>query len=300
MDYSNDIQIEKEWTAILQIFENLGGISIVVGGVDVGKSTFIRWLANELLVKGVRPAIVDCDVGQSDIGPPTTIGMALIQRHFACYEDISADEIYFVGSVQPSGHLLQGLTGTFRLANKALAKGATHVIVNTTGWIEGAAIIYKQCKIDALRPSVIVAFQREKELNAIVSAYKRMNSTSLHFLSPSPQVQVRERELRRARRAQNFDRYFRDSVLIALSVGRVGISGIEFPLTVERVKGQLIALIDDYDNHKALGIVETFNYKNRQLEIRTPFKGNISRIRRLHFENFLFTEGKGDDYSGEN
>ena len=47
-----------------------------LGGMDVGKTTFTRRLVNRLTTQGQRAAIVDGDLGQSEIGPPACVGMA--------------------------------------------------------------------------------------------------------------------------------------------------------------------------------------------------------------------------------
>lgn len=45
---------------------------MVLGGADTGKTTLIEYLA-DLLANKFSVGIVDCDTGQSHIGPPTTI-----------------------------------------------------------------------------------------------------------------------------------------------------------------------------------------------------------------------------------
>jgi len=48
----------------------------VVGATDSGKTTLCRYLVDEAAAR-TRTAYVDCDTGQSRLGPPTTEGMAL-------------------------------------------------------------------------------------------------------------------------------------------------------------------------------------------------------------------------------
>ena len=50
-------------------------VVLVIGATDVGKSTFCRFLVDSAVDRGLKTVFVDTDVGQSQIGPPTTIGM---------------------------------------------------------------------------------------------------------------------------------------------------------------------------------------------------------------------------------
>ena len=52
-----------------------GPIALVVGPMDVGKSTFCRLLLNYAVRMGRRPIFVDLDVGQGQISVPGTIGI---------------------------------------------------------------------------------------------------------------------------------------------------------------------------------------------------------------------------------
>ena len=51
---------------------------LIVGNTDTGKSTFGAYIINEALKIGLRPAIIDADIGQGDLAPPNTIGGAVI------------------------------------------------------------------------------------------------------------------------------------------------------------------------------------------------------------------------------
>jgi len=288
MTSGNEIRVEKPWKTVLKTYIEKAGVMFVLGGVDTGKSTFIRWIANELLSNGVKPAIVDCDVGQSDIGPPTTIGMAVIKKRFSSYDEISADGLYFTGDVKPEGKLLQGLTGTIKMVEKARKADCSHIILNTTGWIHGAAIFYKHCKIDAILPQILVAFQKERELYPVTSPYRRMNSIKSFFIIPTSHARQREREERRKNREEHFSRYFHDAQLLAISTKKVGISGTHFPLTEDKIQDLLIVLIDDLGEHRALGIVRAYNTKTKMLEIESPFNDSPNEIRRIHFEHYRY------------
>ena len=55
-------------------------ILFMLGDVDVGKTYTVTAIANEFYEQGWKVAVVDADVGQSDIGPPCCIGMGILER----------------------------------------------------------------------------------------------------------------------------------------------------------------------------------------------------------------------------
>lgn len=285
LENRHEIHVPHQWDSLFGSYLEKGGILMVLGGVDTGKSTLVKWIADSLVRGGKLPAIVDCDMGQSDVGPPSTVGMTLIRKTFDSFTEVSADEIYFTGGFSPGSRILQSLTGAFRLVKSAVDKAAAHIIVNTTGWIDGGAVLYKQSKIDALNPSFIAALERDRELSSIIIPYKKMESMRICFLPVSPEVKERDRETRRLAREERMAGYFADARLLAFSTNRVGVSGISFPLIEEKIKDFLIALIDSRGRHRALGKVKAYSGKTRLLEVVSPYNDNPAFIRRLHFED---------------
>ena len=76
-------------------------IIFTIGGVDSGKTTFITFLANYFLKNNVKTAVLDSDIGQSDIGPPTTIGWGIVENYIEKMSDIKCKNFYFIGSITP-------------------------------------------------------------------------------------------------------------------------------------------------------------------------------------------------------
>jgi polynucleotide 5'-hydroxyl-kinase GRC3/NOL9 len=55
-------------------------IAMIVGAIDVGKTSFCAYLTNMALKEKQRIAIVDADLGQSDVGPPSTVGSCHVTK----------------------------------------------------------------------------------------------------------------------------------------------------------------------------------------------------------------------------
>ena len=116
-----------------------GGTAVALGGLDSGKTSFCKMCAAVAVRLGRTVAYVDSDVGQSTVGPPTTIGLKFISSA----DDLEperlarADAIYFVGSTSPKGHMLPMVIGAMKLVEPARAPGAQLIMVDTTGFIHG-------------------------------------------------------------------------------------------------------------------------------------------------------------------
>ena len=129
------------------------GVIFLLGGLDSGKTTLARRIAAEGLDAGATVAVIDADVGQSTVGPPTAVGLRLCRNPSDLELDAlaEADEIAFVGSTSPQGHLLPLAVGARRLLDRARAEGADLVVVDTTGLVTGVyAQVLKFQKIELL------------------------------------------------------------------------------------------------------------------------------------------------------
>jgi polynucleotide 5'-hydroxyl-kinase GRC3/NOL9 len=72
-----DTLVLSEWKDLAEELKAQGaGIVYVLGAPDQGKTTFCRFLVQELSADTLT-GFLDCDTGQSTIGPPATVGLAL-------------------------------------------------------------------------------------------------------------------------------------------------------------------------------------------------------------------------------
>lgn len=168
-------EVIDEWSTVSKvIFEEARAKEgcykvVILGGVDVGKSSFSTFLTNFCLERGLRIAVIDGDIGQADIGPPSCVSLALIKRRIISLRELSPDGMRFIGVDSPGTvkHLV--IWALHSLLDDAISQKVKLVIVNTDGWISGpGAKDYKLTLIQALNPDVIVAIQRSNELEHII------------------------------------------------------------------------------------------------------------------------------------
>jgi polynucleotide 5'-hydroxyl-kinase GRC3/NOL9 len=186
-----------------------GHVVMVIGRVDTGKSTFCRQLALSALGRGLTVAIVDSDVGQSWIGPPTTVGMKIVTGEPS--PTLFPDSFYFVGSVTPEKHLLQTIVGAKRMVESAEKANADLIIIDTTGFVDrsiGRAL--KLSKIDLIKPDHIICFQRASELETLIRGVGS-DVCRVHRLEPSKSLEKKTSDFRVRYRNEQFNGYFSDS-----------------------------------------------------------------------------------------
>ncbi|HUW19117.1 MAG TPA: Clp1/GlmU family protein [Sedimentisphaerales bacterium] len=197
------------------------GICLVLGGADTGKTTLVEAMAKHAAAS--RPvAIVDADIGQSHIGPPTTVGWAVIDSPEADFSALPVKGISFVGDVTPVGHLLQLSAAIVQCVQQA-SKAVELIIIDTPGLVLGpaaAALWWTVQRI--LQPELILAVQRDGELTAIIAGL-RLLAHRLELIKSPPQIALKSPERRRNYRQDRFRKYFQDSCLYNISLSKVAV-----------------------------------------------------------------------------
>jgi polynucleotide 5'-hydroxyl-kinase GRC3/NOL9 len=188
---------------------------MVVGGVDSGKTSFCTFLANEAVTKKLRVGIIDADLGQSDVGPPSTVGFSFVTEPVKDLFDVDAQDAVFVGSTSPSGSINKVIEGLIQLKERVMDIGVDFLVINTDGWVEGEeAAAYKARLIDRISPSIVVGLQSENELTLILNALHGVKSVVID----SPQlIQQRSREKRKILRELSYKKYLKSSKMQSLS-----------------------------------------------------------------------------------
>jgi len=248
-------------------FSQLRGLLMILGPPDVGKSTFAQYLYRRLCELSSRVAYLDGDPGQSILGPPTTLTLALNARGDSSFPPQGRIWRSFVGSVSPRGHMLPMLTGAFRLTTVAREDGAQAVIYDTSGFVApaGGGTHLKLAKIDLLRPAALFAIQHQQELEYLFAPLRRSRRVQMIDLSSSPAARRRDPSIRRAHRAEQFAHHFKNSHLLMVNWLQFAV----FPAPSFDVN-RVVALEDAEGFTIGLGIVEEIDAQARQVVLHTP------------------------------
>lgn len=197
---------------------------MVIGKVDSGKSGFSTFLANMALRRKLKVAIVDGDLGQSDVGPPCSIGFGRVIKPIKDLFDVSAEDIYFTGVTTPSGVIDKIIDGLVRMKNEAQRQtNADFLIINTDGWIEDEEdVAYKQRLIEQINPNIVVGIQQQDELAPILN-----NITIEKIAIDTPAtVKQRDREKRKILRELSYKKYLKAAKVLAFPLSWIRIQGV--------------------------------------------------------------------------
>jgi polynucleotide 5'-kinase involved in rRNA processing len=188
-----------------------GGVVVLIGGLDSGKTTLGKVIAAAGLEAGRKVGYVDADLGQKAVGPPTAVTLRMLAENHDL--DIPAfstpDAMYFVGATSPQGQLLPLVVGTGRLLARALDEGADLVVVDTSGLVSGVyGQLLKYHKIELLQPDVVIGMQRGQELDPLLGIIQRFFRAEVMVLPVGPQVSSTSVEERARNREAAFRAYF--------------------------------------------------------------------------------------------
>ena len=276
------IQIDERWNDLISELKRCkaGKLVYAVGASDRGKTTFCRYLA-DALSKGGLTAYIDCDPGQSFIGPPTTIGLQAVGSEVP--EDYSP-LLYFTGALSPKGHLLQNLTGIKKLAQKAATLGFQSIILDSSGFISGSIAQEFQFQvIDLLQPGYLVAFQYEEELEGLLRNFAGYPGMNIIRMPVSAAVQARSVRERYQYRTERFKEYFKGSRLHELLLSETGQHGMIPDYTrPDTFDNLLVGLCDPENLTLAVGIVRAYNGEDAILTVCAPLS-DISAVRTIRF-----------------
>ncbi len=243
---------------------------LVIGASDTGKTTLIEYLARRLC--GLcRTAIVDLDMGQSHIGPPTTVGWAILPEDFNDLSSLKEEEFYFTGSTTPVGNLLPSITGAKLMTERAIER-CQKVIVDTTGLIsEPSGRVLKQFKIDLLRPDIIICLERECELNHILEPY-RYQDIKILTLRPPDSLRHKSPQERAEYRYRRMLSYLQKSIVRDFVIDETGIifMGERHEIDFTLLKNRIVSLRDNKNKDMAIGIIEQVKPGEGRLYIRAP------------------------------
>ncbi|HID15529.1 MAG TPA: hypothetical protein EYP16_01815, partial [Candidatus Atribacteria bacterium] len=219
--------IPEDWRNLVdKISLNKGKYTkiIVLGGLDVGKTGLVTFLANKFFLKNLKVGVIDADVGQSDIGPPTTIGLGVIEKPIASLNQARLVDAVFIGSTSPSGLLHRVFAAILQLLNIAISSERCDLIlIDTTGWISGKGRDLKIFKIATIQPDYIIGIQKRDELEPILKWAEK--TYRVYRVKAAEHTKPRSREERRYIREYIYRKWFSGASIKELDFNKVTIIG---------------------------------------------------------------------------
>jgi polynucleotide 5'-hydroxyl-kinase GRC3/NOL9 len=240
-------------------------VTLVLGDCDTGKTSLVAALAGTLAAgDGAPVAVVDADLGQSEIGPPTTVGLGRVAGPLRALREAEPLALEFVGATSPAHHLAETVEATRRLVAWARAAGFGRILVDTSGLVAGAlGRALKRPKIGAVAPDIVLALERAGECAHVLAGYDGAGPPRIVRLAAAP-VRRRSAEERQRHRARALEAYFAGARTARLDLGHVTLRG------PSPVAGVLVGLGDAGGATLGLGRLRALDADGRALTLETP------------------------------
>ncbi len=207
--------------------------------------------------------------------------------------------------------MLPLVIGTSRLVSAADAR---FVIIDTTGYVEGAGRVLKGYKIEAVQPDLIVAIEKRGELEVILRSHAIYRVIRIR---PSRKARARDRWERDLAREKAFAAYFKDARRLELGLDDVifqrsllftgepvalagalyaertaeGVVAVaERPLAEVGVtqwlragfeRGLLCGVADEHDRGAGLAVLESIDFGRRSVSLMSPVPKDRLRLLQL-------------------
>jgi polynucleotide 5'-hydroxyl-kinase GRC3/NOL9 len=256
------LDIPARWKQELPRITARPATCLVLGEVDTGKSTFCALLASAAFSAtgslpepgqgsasggqaGSRVAVVDADIGQSDIGPPACVSFGILQGPIEALEQVPPLGADFVGATSPVGRLLQTATATAIVTRAARSADADFIVIDTTGLVHGeSARVLKAAKVALVDPDMIIALQRENEIEHLLAPYSRRSRPAVVRLPVSRAVEKKTWEERKARRERKFAQQLAHGKPVEFSLRSLPVEG-SFWVTGNALPGHWVSHLEE-------------------------------------------------------
>ncbi|KAL9923495.1 protein CLP1 homolog [Glossina fuscipes] len=215
IQYLNCHAALEQMRVVAEEKDERGPVVMVVGPMDVGKSTLCRILLNYAVRLGRRPLYADTDVGQGSLSIPGTIGTILVERPASIEEGVSqtAPLIYHFGHKTPSGNSVLYKAVISKMAEVTLEsmnenKRTKHsgIIINTCGWVKGDGYANLVHTAQAFEVNAIFVLDQERLYNELLRDIPSFVRVVL--LPKSGGVVERSKDLRVENRDLRIKEYF--------------------------------------------------------------------------------------------
>ena len=266
-----------ESVEVLMGFQKKPTIAMVVGKTDSGKTSYCTYMINKLAGAKRRVAILDGDLGQSDIGPPCTVAYAFVAKPLTELYELKAENAFFVGATSPSAAMDKTVEGMVLMKAEILGMAADFVVVNTDGWVEGEdAVKYKLQLADMLEPDVVVSIQQENELKPLLAAMGKYRTIEV---KSSLAVKQRSMEKRKNLRERSYARYLRDAKVKAFPLNQLTIEEkTALPARHDEEQGWLLGFYDAHRRFLGIGVLREVDSVRKTLKVLTSVSAKPASV----------------------
>ncbi len=197
---------------------------IIIGPSNSGKSTLSLYMANVFISHGLRPLLIDADVGQGDLAPPTCLGAAVMNFPEVDLWKVKTNFTTFIGGIQPVGYESKIISNISRQLDTSLKHDLS--IINTDGYIKGNGLIHKIDLLKKIQPDCIIYLGGPNMDRNLMELFSHLpTNLKMNFMYGERQGVVNNRSLteRYAKRIKTFCKFLtKDKVVnMKLDLSRI-------------------------------------------------------------------------------
>lgn len=275
---------------------------LVLGDTDTGKTSLVSHLTGALAARGHAVGAIDADLGQSQIGPPTALGLGRVTGPIAALGDAEWLALSWVGGTSPPGLEDALWAGVRRLADRGVALGLRPILVDTGGLVLGP--VGRRVALGtarSLRPDLVICLQRTDECESLLAALDDGDGSrdgwrpDVLRLPVAAGARRRSAEERRAYREGALERYLAGSATLELPMSALRAdaaapdgasdtrdvaaelaSGIAGELA-NQLDGRLVGLLADDGETVGIGRIAGVDTARGRVAVETPWRGAVAR-----------------------
>jgi polynucleotide 5'-hydroxyl-kinase GRC3/NOL9 len=270
--------IPRSWMLVTErIVGNDSSKVLVFGPTDVGKNALCTLLINASLKRRVPVCVIDADVGQAEIGPPTSIAMGIPRRPILTLSEIKPYASIFVGDTTPSRVRDRLIDGVERL--NALSENR-FTVINTDGWILGEeAVAFKGELIQAIKPDIVLLVGPTGTLQNLVADSK----VRCQHVAASRSVAVRSRRQRMELRRIGYRRFLRGAVARTYPIRKLNMKPSAQPdwKSFTLMKHLIVGLLDSSRFMMQIGIILDLNSDSVRIYSRCRFNPDSVEVGKI-------------------
>ena len=197
---------------------------IIIGPSNSGKSTLSLYMANVFISHGLRPLLIDADVGQGDLAPPTCLGAAVMNFPEVDLWKVKTNCTNFIGGIQPVGYESKIISNIRRQLDTSLKHDLS--IINTDGYIKGNGLLHKIDLMKKIKPDCIIYLGDASMDRNLMELFSHLpTNLKMNFMYGERQGVVNNRSLteRYAKRIKTFCKFLtKDKVVnMKLDLSRI-------------------------------------------------------------------------------
>jgi len=240
--------------SILEIIKKNKGkkpIKIMVLGISSGKTTIIKYLANNFIREGLKGGYLDSDLGQQIMFLPTTINIGEVEGSIVSSADVHAEMTVFIGATFPKGNYKFIVSYSCKnLIDEYIEKekDSEFILIDSDGWIKTeAGIVYKNFFIKTVDPDVLIVFHDEniEELKEIEKVSSEKKSRKIFLIEDKNNYfYEKDKEERRFLRQSQFSKKFEEFRKISIPLNDIKFIKRDYDVETEEILEREIIVED--------------------------------------------------------